>query len=195
MDESNLNRHQRRRLRTREKLKQATFALLLEHGYEPLSVQAITERADLGRGTFYLHFKDREDVVWTLVEDAIQATDRQAREAYARSKPEDTLQTLFLNVFRHVDQHRDLYRILLGSRGSAVTSTKIQHYLVEEFKRDSRDFGLTFEIPEIPLELYLQILVGAVVRLAHWWLETPNDLTPENLASMIVKVFSCHQAA
>ena len=191
MDKTNLTRHQRRRLRTREKLKQATFELLLERGYEQLSVKSITERADLGRGTFYLHFKDREDAVWTLVEDSILATDRQAREMYSNKMLSDTLQALFLNVFYHADQNRDLYRVILGSKGSALTSSKIQDYLVEEFKRDTQDFGLTFKIPDIPLEIYLQILVGAVVRLANWWLETPNNLTPEELASMIGEVFSC----
>jgi AcrR family transcriptional regulator len=195
MNKANLTRHQRRRMRTREKLKQAALELLLERGYEQLSVQAITERADLGRGTFYLHFKNREDAVWALVEDSILATDRQAREAYSRRVLVDTMQALFLNVFRHADQNRDLYRVILGAKGSAITSSKIQNYLVEEFKRDIRDFGLTFKIPEIPLDVYLQILVGAVVRLAHWWLETPNDLTPEKLSSMISEVFSCHQAS
>jgi AcrR family transcriptional regulator len=190
MNKSNLNRHQRRSMRTREKLKQATHELLLENGYEPLSVKSITERADLGRGTFYLHFKDREDAIWALVEDSIVATDRQARDAYARSVPADTLQTLFLNVLRHTDQNRDFYRVILGAMGSAVTSSKIQDYLVEEFKRDSRDFGLTFKMPDIPLDVYLQLLVGAVVRLALWWLETPNDLSIEELASMISEVFS-----
>lgn len=182
-------------MRTREKLKQATYELLLEKGYEQLSVKSITERADLGRGTFYLHFKDREDVVWALVEDSILATDRQARDAYARRMPADTLQTLFLNVLRHTDQNRDLYRVILGAKGSALTSSKIQDYLVEEFKRDTRDFGLTFKIPEIPLEVYLQIMVGAVVRLALWWLETGNDLTPEELASMIGEVISCQESS
>lgn len=194
MDKTNLTRHQRRRLRTREKLKQATFELLLERGYEQLSVKSITERADLGRGTFYLHFKDREDAVWTLVEDSILATDRQAREMYSNKMLSDTLQALFLNVFYHADQNRDLYRVILGSKGSALTSSKIQDYLVEEFKRDTQDFGLTFKIPDIPLEIYLQILVGAVVRLANWWLETPNNLTPEELASMISEVFSYQKA-
>ncbi|MEA1978051.1 MAG: TetR/AcrR family transcriptional regulator [Chloroflexota bacterium] len=190
MNKSNLNRHQRRSMRTREKLKQATHELLLENGYEMLSVKSITERADLGRGTFYLHFKDREDAVWALVEDSIVAADRQARDAYARGMQADTLQTLFLNVLRHTDQNRDLYRVILGAKGSAVTSSKVQDYLVEEFKRDSRDFGLTFKIPDIPLDVYLQLLVGAVVRLALWWLETPNDLSTEELASMISEVFS-----
>ena len=189
MNKSNPTRHQRRRMRTREKLKQATFELMLESGYEHLSIKSITERADLGRGTFYLHFKDREDAVWALVEDSILAADSQAREAYSGTMPADTLQALFLNIFRHVDQSRDLYSVILGSKGSAVTSSKIQDYLVEEFKRDTRDYGLTFKIPAIPLEVYLQILVGAVVRLAYWWLETPNDLTPEELASMIGQVF------
>lgn len=60
------NRFQRRKQRTRNALKQAAMDLLLAYGYDNLTVQAITDRADFARGTFYVHFADKDDIVWAL---------------------------------------------------------------------------------------------------------------------------------
>jgi len=56
-----MNRAERRRPHTREQLKAAALELLFEEGYADLTIKAITERADLGYGTFYLYFAEKDD--------------------------------------------------------------------------------------------------------------------------------------
>src|SRR5690554_4639342 len=68
-----LNRAERRRQHTREQLKAAALELLAERGYADLTIKAITERADLGYGTFYLYFTEKDDIVWELILDRAQA--------------------------------------------------------------------------------------------------------------------------
>jgi AcrR family transcriptional regulator len=53
----------RRRVRTRQMLRNALLELIDEKGYESVTVQEITDRADLGRATFYLHFKDKDELL------------------------------------------------------------------------------------------------------------------------------------
>src|SRR5512133_4407009 len=53
----------RRARRTRKQLKEALFALVLEKGYDGVTIEDITERADLGRTTFYLHYRDKEELL------------------------------------------------------------------------------------------------------------------------------------
>ena len=63
IDKTPETRFERRKRHTREQIKLATGMLMLEHGYAGLSVQKITERADIGYGTFYLHYHDIDDAV------------------------------------------------------------------------------------------------------------------------------------
>ncbi len=58
LDTSPINRMERRRLQTREHLKQAAYELLMEMGYARFTIKAVTERADVGYGTFLLHFEN-----------------------------------------------------------------------------------------------------------------------------------------
>src|ERR1700744_4625549 len=48
----------------RERLAEAAFALFDERGYEQTTVDDITERAGLGRTTFFRHYRSKEDVVF-----------------------------------------------------------------------------------------------------------------------------------
>ncbi|HUO04121.1 MAG TPA: helix-turn-helix domain-containing protein [Candidatus Binataceae bacterium] len=52
----------RRKARTRQMLIDAARALLAERGIESLSVDEITERADVAKGTFYNYFDDKDDL-------------------------------------------------------------------------------------------------------------------------------------
>jgi len=80
------SRHERRRLQTRQRLIQTALQLVLEKGYNAISIQDITDRADLGRGTFYIHFKDKEDVVWAAFRDLYQALEQEAHQRRDRGR-------------------------------------------------------------------------------------------------------------
>src|SRR5690606_22537701 len=53
----------RRVRRTRQALLQALIELTTEQGYEHVTVQGIAERANVGRTTFYAHFRDKEELL------------------------------------------------------------------------------------------------------------------------------------
>ena len=71
-----LDRGARRRAQTRERLLDAARALFARQGIDATRIQEITEQADVGFGTFYNHFGDKEGIVAVVVEDLIE---RQAK--------------------------------------------------------------------------------------------------------------------
>ncbi len=64
-------RMKRRSRRTRKKLKKAALDVFAEKSVDAATVEEITEKADVGKGTLYQHFADKEEIVLTLVEDAV----------------------------------------------------------------------------------------------------------------------------
>ena len=65
-------RAQKRAKRTRKKLKKAALGVFSEKTIDAATVEEITEKADVGKGTLYQHFADKEEIVLTLVEDAVE---------------------------------------------------------------------------------------------------------------------------
>jgi AcrR family transcriptional regulator len=179
-----LSRHERRRLQTRKRLIETTLQLVLEKGYEAISIQDITDRADLGRGTFYIHFKDKGEVVWTAFRDLFQDLEQEAHQTLDRRVPQVEYYGL-LNIFSHADKNRDLYRVVFGGQGSAMLTTRVQDFLAKAFLVDIQNAPEPAEVNfNIPNEIEAQILTGMISRLLFWWLETPNRYTPQQMAAM-----------
>src|SRR6267378_1760564 len=55
----------RRVQRTRRLLHKALMSLILEKKYESIRVQEILDRADVGRSTFYMHFRDKDELFFS----------------------------------------------------------------------------------------------------------------------------------
>src|SRR5688572_29080610 len=114
-------RPDRRVTRTRRLLQDALVALVLEKGYEAVTVQEVLDRADVGRATFYAHFANREALLLSVFE----MMRGELREAMGGLRSGDIGRFgegvgVLGPLFAHAAQHRRLYRALLNSRGGPM---------------------------------------------------------------------------
>jgi TetR/AcrR family transcriptional repressor of nem operon len=58
---------------TRQRLLDTGLAMLLEHGYNDLGLQALLEATQTPKGSFYHHFKDKEDFALAVVDQYMEA--------------------------------------------------------------------------------------------------------------------------
>lgn len=108
----------RRQRRTRAALHDALFALLNERDYAAITVKDIAEQADIARKTFYLHYADKDALLWdsleSLFDDLVAEMGAlDAETLLADGKP------LSYPLFAHVRAHAPVYRALLGEHGPA----------------------------------------------------------------------------
>jgi len=87
-EQSGRSRRQKRVVRTRRRLKEAALDIFSEKSVDATTVEEITEKADVGKGTLYQHFEDKEEIVVTLVEEAVEHLIDRIR---AYDRPPDTL--------------------------------------------------------------------------------------------------------
>ncbi|NLW84437.1 MAG: TetR/AcrR family transcriptional regulator [Phycisphaerae bacterium] len=118
VEETPPSRTEKRAAKTRNKLLNAALAVFSELGVDAATIDLITERADLGKGTFYRHFSDKYDIAGELVEQAIDHLVGRLREMEddPMASLEDVLEH-FLNAhyafFRH---HQDEFVLLFQGR-------------------------------------------------------------------------------
>jgi AcrR family transcriptional regulator len=152
-------------------LHQALFSLILEKGYEAISVEEICERADVGRSTFYAHFTSKDDLKRSGLAHLRHELHDRHRSA-AESEQASTGPLGFsLSMFEHARDHLHLYRALVGSKGGAIALDTIRQTLCEFVRlelaaTDGEDLaGL------VPREFRVQHIVGAYMAVLTWWLE------------------------
>ncbi len=186
MDSPHPTRHDRKRQLTRRQLIDAVVQLVLEKGYEGVTIQDITDRADLGRGTFYLHFKDKDEAVWSAIEDGLRATEEDAHRQFPGGIPSQPEYYAYRNIFRHAEQNKDLYKMMLGGQGSGVMTARVQNHLAGELQRDLAHLPVhVFLEFRVPVDILAQVITGAVIQLVRWWLETPNKYSPDDMAGLL----------
>lgn len=107
----------RRVRRTRRLLSDACISLILEKGYSTVTVEEIAERADVGRTTFYMHYRDKDDLF-------VHSIGRLSEEIYEQILPlifseGGTIgQMPVLMIFQHAEANADLYRVILNGAGN-----------------------------------------------------------------------------
>lgn len=78
---------QARRMATREKILTVAEELLTAHGYNSLTIDKIVGRANLAKGTFYQHFKSKEELVLVLLRRDLVGAERKIEDALAAGAP------------------------------------------------------------------------------------------------------------
>ena len=179
------SRTERRVARTKAAIEDAFVQLVLEHGYERVAVEDISDRADLARATFYAHYPTKEAVLLSvfnrLVEDLMERISYQDGPWNAVRR--DAVQT----AFRHAAEQPDLYRACMSdARTRQVYLSILSRYAEQNFR--SRLDALGHQ-PRIPVPVMARAFVGAQVAILEAWLAGELDGDAEQLASMALDLF------
>ena len=175
----------RRVRRTRALLQDALIALILEKGYEAVTVQDIIDRANVGRSTFYAHFLDKQQLLLSRVEELHVFLAQQ--HAQGLMSGERRL-SFSLAMFQHAQSYRRVYQALVGKQGGTIVLRHIQQMLTslvrDELARVApRDAGTT-----IPREIVVQYIVGAFLALLTWWVDDEQHYTPEQMDAFFTRL-------
>jgi AcrR family transcriptional regulator len=170
----------RRVARTRGMLHQALMSLILEKGYEAISVEDICERANVGRSTFYGHFTGKDDLKRSGLEHLRRELIERHRSASASMPVSARPLGFSLAMFEHARDHMHLYRALVGSKGGAIALDTIRQTLCDFVRGELAKAGRK-DATSAPRELVLQHIVGAYMAVLIWWLDGGAKLPPERM--------------
>ncbi|MFC6165180.1 TetR/AcrR family transcriptional regulator [Lactiplantibacillus dongliensis] len=182
--------------KTRRRLRQALITLLQDHKVENISVQQLTSTAEVTRGTFYLHYKDKSDFVNHALNDLVTELFEQAIVTVAISEvitnPADPLrrvQVLSLSkALTYIDRHADAFKTLLLNQSQLAVNRRIDEQLSDWMQRFYRDFEDQFADLEVPVSIQIAYYVSSTVGLITDWLANDMIYTPRYLTKCIKKL-------
>ena len=177
----------RRVTRSREMLHQALLSLIMEKGYEAITVEEICERANVGRSTFYAHFTSKDDLKRRGLEHLRRELIEQQKSASSLTGTNVPGLAFTSTMFTHARDHIHLYRALVGSRGGAIALTTIRQTLCEIVRGELAE--IRDKDPHVvPRELAVQYIVGAFMAVLTWWLDGGAKLPPQRINAMFQRL-------
>ena len=172
----------RRIQRTRQLLQDALTALILEKGYDKITVQNIVDQANVGRSTFYAHYLDKDDLMESNATDLMEELEQHISPSNEGDAQDVMIPSLVL--FQHTQQQHHVYKAMLGGRGIEIMVKAIRDGLtayarahLEQEERAGKRLG-------VPMEILTTHLAGSLLTLLTWWLDNEMPYPPEEMDEM-----------
>lgn len=190
----------RRVSRTRQALRQALYDLVKERGYDAVTIEDITERADVGRTTFYLHFRDKDDLLLDQFKEQIDSVFLKIAEFPASAwingfRPDffvaHPLRPLVM-LFEHFAEYNDLYQILKNSgtlKLSSILNTLLSNAVIQTYTKITEREQVTLDA-QVPIEILAHYFSGALMGTVFWWLSNGQPYPPQQMARMFQRMFA-----
>ncbi|HTO08783.1 MAG TPA: helix-turn-helix domain-containing protein [Myxococcota bacterium] len=167
---------ERARAATRARLRASGQKLLAERGLHAVTSHEIANAAGVAAGTFYLHFRDKEELFRELVFDAVaELLARLERSVLPlRENPEAAARARAETLLGFAEEHAELVRLAFGRGAEAASGVGAEalSQLVERLERiiSMQGKGGSGLHPGVAA----QALVGMWARVATWWAESPG---------------------
>lgn len=184
----------RRITRSRRALREALIELTEERGLDGFTVNDLCARADLNRGTFYNHFRDKEDLL-AVLEDEVMDDLRRFNEEInkltlldlAKLKLSKEPLPLLVDLFDYLREQGDFLCAMLGPGGDAKLGQRLRDSLCtdlilgllhERYRNDPTPF----------VQYYVAFYASAYLGVITRWLECGMRESSEEMARIAIRL-------
>jgi AcrR family transcriptional regulator len=160
----------RRITKTQHALKEALTELILEKGYEAVTVQDVIDRADVGRSTFYTHYIDKDELLLAIFADLeIPAPEPSTWQS------DDPPFGWTLQLFRHFERVKRVFKAVAGIESGAIARHEMNKWLEELARAELARLGMPRRHDPATLEMVVRFMVGTFVGFMTWWVRDENE--------------------
>ena len=170
-DNCTLTRAGRRRLQTRRDLLAAAKTVFAARGYHQAKISEIAAAADVGVGTFYLHYDGKDALFVELVEDTAHRLKKRVDAAKATATdPLERARVSCEILFRFAQENRETFRILFGEGAFNSAITASQHVFLSDVAENIAAGVRAGAFAPYPITLIAHATVGLLTQVVSWWI-------------------------
>lgn len=172
-------------VKTRASIKKAFITLLFEKDFDTISIKEITEFAQIGRKTFYLHYIDKYDLLDQIVSEKLTEL-----EQISEAKKSLGIQEGTQLWFEFFENNRTFFMKIFNINNASNYKKKLLHFIEEEFKkkvptRVATEKGLDYD-------LYINFISNGIIGLLDIYLnssENTEEQEKNNIAGVAPTIF------
>jgi AcrR family transcriptional regulator len=126
-----MSRVDRRIIKSQDAIKNAFIELLSEKNFDQITMQDISDKANVGRRTIYLHYVDKFDLLDKLLEEHINEIKRLCESSCDLSFKEANL-----IVLQYLESNYSFFSTILSSSGAPSFRRRFLEFVIEELERE-----------------------------------------------------------
>ncbi|HJE19896.1 MAG TPA: TetR/AcrR family transcriptional regulator [Aliicoccus persicus] len=180
----------RRQIKTRNAILEACNQLLETKSIEQITINDIADTANINRGTFYLHFKDKYEMITNFEDKMISLL----HETILKHVPNEQFEQEFLpsrydtiiEVFKCLEDNEQLLSFLIKLDFSTTFRKKLRQSLLTIIENSGIHHYKELLHP-IPVELGVKIMTDTILNVAEYTHETEKQWNKQEVAETIFK--------
>ena len=170
----------RRIQKTRNLLREALVSLIHEKDYDAIPVREILDRANVGRSTFYMHFRDKDELLVHAIQDLLRPVP--ATELPPSAKRYERTIRFSLPIFEYVGRHHHNGLARIKGRGRAIVHEHLRKAVQQVIADDlGKDIPPRRKVPTVPPDLLVQHVASTFILVLNWWVDGRSARPPKDV--------------
>lgn len=153
----------RRIQKSKQAIMEAFMALVLEKDLENITIGEIAEKANVNRGTIYLHFTDKYDLRDKCLDYYLTKLTETCKQDHKEEKLAS--KSSLLRVFDHLEVNYNFYSSMLSNKESPIFRKRMK-----EIFKDGLINRLDLSETKAKKEISVEFFVSAGVGVLEWWI-------------------------
>ncbi|MGM9927552.1 MAG: TetR/AcrR family transcriptional regulator [Bacillus sp. (in: firmicutes)] len=180
--------------KTKQLIQNSFMQILEKKPFETITIGDITKTAQINRGTFYLHFQDKFDLLDQIEQQLFRDLGNHIDELQSHYSSTRTFEKgqeqLAATLFSSIKMHSPLLKIFLSNHGRAGFHIRFRDAFSKKVrvnleKNESINAGL-----KAPMEYFLSFITSAFLGLVEQWVQNGLDKTPEEMTALYIDIIS-----
>jgi AcrR family transcriptional regulator len=168
----------RRIVRTQDAIKKAFLELMSEKNFDSMTIQDISDRANINRATVYLHYLDKFDLLDKIMEEHITNMTNLCESESDLDWIESTV-----HCMEYLERNYLFFSTMLASEGAPYFRSRFVQHNIEEFKKDvditnGKNLGQNEDV-------VVEFVANAYVGVVEWWLKNGMPYPPQEMAEKV----------
>lgn len=167
----------RRVLRTRDRLGDALVALIQEKPFDAITVQEVLDRAGVSRSTFYVHYRDKDDLFLSDADEFLEVMTTMLSRRKEKSERVAPVQ----EFFEHVVHAQQIYKALIEANRIHDFLELAQGHFARGIEQRLKELPRAQGVAPASRAATAYTLAGALLSLLKWWIDHGRPTTPEQM--------------
>ncbi|MFD2117138.1 TetR-like C-terminal domain-containing protein [Paenibacillus yanchengensis] len=177
-------KNNRRTVLTKESIKNSFLQLLATKALSQITVTEICHRADINRGTFYLHYKDVYHLFDVLREEMVD----ELREKVVVKQDLCSEKGAVLQLLQIIYERKTIYQAMMQqSKESNLLTGIFKEFRTIFFQRIKADLGER-TIPVTASDYYFTYMIYGCTGIINEWLKSEQQASPEQISQIITEL-------
>ncbi|MBD7912166.1 MULTISPECIES: TetR/AcrR family transcriptional regulator [Clostridium] len=178
--------------KTKNLLKNALVKLISKKDFEKITVKDLTDELDINRGTFYLHFKDKYDLLEQKENEVLEELNnilnnvlKELHYDFILPSKKEVLIHIFTSVYTYVEKNSDFMKVILGPNGDLNFQMKIRTFIENSL---IQNLSISHDAEKMPIKYIAPFASSAQLGIIQKWIKSGMKETPEELAQLVSNI-------